>query len=56
MTSVNFIGVSKVYDNHTVLDNINLSIEKGEFCCRSGAFWLWQINLIKIGSGIRANL
>ena len=43
MDSIRFENVSKSFGKTKVINNLNLSIEKGESADSFRAFWLWEI-------------
>lgn len=52
MKQVELIDLTKSYDKQkNVLNEISLSIEKGEFFCTSWSVWLWQKHVVANGCG-----
>lgn len=52
MATVNMMAVSKFYDNHCILNDINLNIEKGEFVAVVGPSGCGKSTLLRLVAGL----
>jgi sn-glycerol 3-phosphate transport system ATP-binding protein len=52
MATVNLMAVSKFYDNHRILHDINLNIEKGEFVAVVGPSGCGKSTLLRLVAGL----